>query len=110
MSCSGSTEMLHELHVRVPRACAWRPFITLVIRGHESGQRVKMNEATQTRSARSASVTARPERSVSRNVAERERAGSPRSWPRGGGRGPTRTQAVSREAEDRADDDHGPRR
>ncbi len=37
------------------------------IRGHESGHRVKMNEAIATRSARSASVTVRPDRSTSRN-------------------------------------------
>ena len=37
-----------------PRESAWRPFITLEMRGHDRGQRVKMNEAIQTRSARSA--------------------------------------------------------
>ena len=41
--------------------------MTAEILGQETGQRVKMNAATQTSPARSASVTARPDRSVSRN-------------------------------------------
>ena len=38
--------------VPVKRAC--KSFITLEMRGHESGQRVKMNPATQTRPRKSA--------------------------------------------------------
>src|SRR3954449_8552179 len=74
----------------LPASFSWSPFITLVIRGQDSGQCVKMNEAIQTRSARSASVIVRPERSVSRKV-PRAKGRAPRSWPdrpgEGGGRG-----------------------
>ena len=64
--------------------------MTVVIRGHDSGQCVKMNDAIQTRPARSASVTTRPERSTSRKGPS-SKAWSPRSWPAraGAGTGPT---------------------
>ena len=46
--------------------------MTLEIRGHDSGHRVKMNAATQTRSSRSACVTVRPDRSWKRKLAQRQ--------------------------------------
>ena len=35
----------------VPAKRCWRSFITLEMRGHDNGQRVKMNPATQTRAS-----------------------------------------------------------
>ena len=78
MSCSGSTEMLTS-KTFVPASSPCRPFITPEILGQERGHRVKMNEAIPTRSARSFSVTVRPDRSSSRNVPSSGAAG-PRSW------------------------------
>src|SRR5260370_22564440 len=58
--------------------------MTLLMRGHDVGQRVKMNDATQTRPARSASVTVRPDRSVRRNAPSRKGCAA-RSCPAGPG-------------------------
>ena len=72
--------------------------MTVVIRGHDSGQCVKMNDAIQTRPARSASVTTRPERSTSRKGPS-SKAWSPRSWPARAGAGPGPTVARQRRAD-----------
>src|SRR5262249_40021226 len=72
--------------------------ITLVIRGQDVRQRVKMNEATQTRRARSASLTERPERSTSWN-APRSQGWALKSCPARVGTGYGWTVAIQRIAD-----------
>ena len=86
MSCSGSTERLTS-STSDPSRRGWRLFITELIRGQESWHRVKMNETMQTRSAKSASLIFRPERSTSWKAPSLS-AWSPRSCAARGGAAP----------------------
>src|SRR3954452_19880466 len=83
-----------------PASLCWSLFITLVIRGQESGHRVKMNEPTQTRSARSSWVTVRPDRSTRRKFPS-SIARSPRSWAARGEDCPARAAISDRIADAR---------